>query len=94
MPKSHPQEERSKYCLEIYWLALLWGNITLGNINYTTDVNIAKYGSGICLGEQLSLGEICLEYTFLTPSLFTVMRNLHSEVASLGEAGNKATFLS
>ena len=46
-----------------FHLALSWGNSYPWE-TYIPDVNVAKYGSDICLGEQISLGKCVRGHTF------------------------------
>ena len=42
----------------------MWGSLTDRWETYITDANVAKYASGICSGEQISLGEYVWGHTF------------------------------
>ena len=62
-----------------------WGNclITLGNINIIADVNVAKYGSDICLGEQISLGKCVRGHSFPGGTHITVTPVLQARIGQV-----------
>ena len=64
---------------------LSWGNSYPWE-TYITDVNVASYGSDICLGEQISLGKCVRGHTFpggtyitVTPGLPIVHQPIHTQ---------------
>ena len=52
----------------------------MGNINIISDVNVAKYGSDICLGEQISLGKCVRGHPFPGGTHITVTPVLQARI--------------